>query len=106
MCTFVTEKIAVEGHGKGFPEWIALTTANVYFDHPTSLPLEHSLIVDFLDESAGASARVAVELSPQSARALVEAIETALARGEAEHPGSTGVAGAAAPAAAPLPVAP
>jgi hypothetical protein len=101
MCTFVTEKIEIEGHGKGYPEWIGLTTANVYFDHPTSLPLEHSLIIDFLDESAGASARVAVELSPQSARALVAAIETALARGEAEHPGSTG-AGAAVPAAVPL----
>jgi hypothetical protein len=96
MCTFVTEKIEIEGHGKGFPEWIGLTTANVYYDHPVSLPLEHALIIDFLDQSAGAGARVAVELSRESARALVESIETALARGEAEHAGPVG------PLAAPL----
>ena len=101
MCTFVTEKIEIEGHGKGFPEWIGLTTANVYYDHPVSLPLEHALIIDFLDQSAGASARVAVELSRDSARALGEAIETALARGEAEHAGPE-TAGRGAPLTVPL----
>ncbi len=101
MCTFVTEKIEIEGHGKGFPEWIGLTTANVYYDHPVSLPLEHALIIDFLDQSAGAGARVAVELSRESARALVEAIETALARGEAEHAGPE-MAGRGGPLTVPL----
>jgi hypothetical protein len=101
MCTFVTEKIEIEGHGKGAPEWIGLTTANVYYYHPVSLPLEHALIIDFLDQAAGASARVAVELSPDSARALVEAIETALARGEAEH-ADPEAAGRGAPLTVPL----
>ncbi len=78
MCTWITEKTAVSAYGKGVPEWIELTTANVYYDHPVSAPLDHALIIDFLNEAAGPGARVAVELSAESARALVRAIEAAL----------------------------
>ena len=39
---------------------------------------EHTLNIDFADPSRGASARVAVELTAQSARKLVAAIEEAL----------------------------
>ncbi len=42
---------------------------------------EHTLNVDFLNPSAGAGARVAVELDLQAARRLAEAILTALERG-------------------------
>ena len=73
------------GHGKGVADWIKLTTANVYYDHPASAPLDHALIIDFVDESRGPGARVAVELSADSARALVRAIEAALAAGEDCH---------------------
>ena len=38
MCTWITEKTAVTAYGKGVPEWIELTTANVYYDHPVSAP--------------------------------------------------------------------
>ena len=82
MCTWITEKTAVTAYGKGVPEWIELTTANVYYDHPVSAPLDHALIIDFLNEAAGPGARVAVELSAESARALVRAIEAALVAGE------------------------
>jgi hypothetical protein len=85
MCTWITEKTAVTAYGKGVPEWIELTTANVYYDHPVSAPLDHALIIDFLNEAAGPGARVAVELSAESARALVRAIEAALVAGEECH---------------------
>jgi Family of unknown function (DUF6295) len=88
MCTWITEKTAVTAYGKGVPEWIELTTANVYYDHPVSAPLDHALIIDFLNEAAGPGARVAVELSAESARALVRAIETALVAGEECHSGA------------------
>jgi hypothetical protein len=51
----------------------------VYFDHPFHAPLEHALNIDFVDPAQGPSARVAVELSAQSARELVRCIEAALA---------------------------
>jgi hypothetical protein len=82
MCSWITEKTAVEAHGKGVSEWTPLTTATVYYDHPVASPLDHALIIDFLNQEAGPGARVAVELSVDSARALVRAIEAALEAGE------------------------
>jgi hypothetical protein len=82
MCSWITEKTGITAHGKGVSDWIPLTTATVYYDHPASAPLDHALIIDFLDEAAGPGARVAVELSAESARSLVRAIEAALAAGE------------------------
>ena len=94
MCTWINEKAPIVGHGKGVSDWIELTTANVYYDHPAASPLDHALIIDFLNESAGPGARVAVELSAESARALIRAIEATLeagihACGEAKLPPQT-----------------
>lgn len=85
MCTWITEKAKVSGHGKGVAEWIRLTQANVYYDHPVSAPLDHALIIDFVDETAGPGARVSVELSAASARELVRAIQATLESGQAQH---------------------
>jgi hypothetical protein len=85
MCTYTTEKTAVLGSGKGAAGWFSLTGANVYYDHPYHVPLDHSLNIDFVNEALGPSARVAVEMSAGSARALVQAILTALEKGEASH---------------------
>jgi hypothetical protein len=79
MCTYNTEKIEVTGSGKGASGWFSLTDATVYFDHPSHAMAEHTLNIDFVNPSKGPSARVAVELSAESARALVGAIQTALA---------------------------
>jgi hypothetical protein len=55
----------------------------VTYDHPFELKLEHALNIDFVNEAAGPGARVAVELTRESARALVEAIQVALERAAA-----------------------
>jgi Family of unknown function (DUF6295) len=79
MCTYLTEKVGVEGSGKGAAGWFALTEASVYFDHPQHARAEHTLNIDFLNPGEGAAARVAVELTAESARALAAAIGSALA---------------------------
>jgi hypothetical protein len=79
MCTYLTENVDVEGSGKGTAGWFALSQASVYFDHPQHAPAEHTLNIDFLNPEQGPAARVAVELTAQSARALATAIEAALA---------------------------
>jgi len=79
MCTYLTENVGVEGSGKGTAGWFALSQATVYFDHPQHAPAEHTLNIDFLNPEQGPAARVAVELTAQSARALATAIESALA---------------------------
>jgi hypothetical protein len=79
MCTYNTEKIEVAGSGKGAGGWFALTDATVYFDHPVHAMADHTLNIDFLNPEKGPAARVAVELTADSARALAAAIEAALA---------------------------
>jgi len=79
MCTYLTENVDVEGSGKGTAGWFALSQASVYFDHPQHAPAEHTLNIDFINPEQGPAARVAVELTAQSARALATAIESALA---------------------------
>ncbi|HEY1920317.1 MAG TPA: DUF6295 family protein [Streptosporangiaceae bacterium] len=79
MCTYLTEKIEVSGSGKGAEGWFGLTDASVYLDHPVHAAPEHTLNIDFLNPGRGPSARVAVELTVESARALAKAIEATLA---------------------------
>jgi hypothetical protein len=79
MCTYTTERIDITGIAKGAAGWFALSDATVYFDHPVHAMAEHTLNIDFRNPGKGPSARVAVELTAESARALVGAIEAALA---------------------------
>lgn len=85
MCTYATVNADLEGCAKG-PDssWFAVTDGVVYFDHPVAAMAEHTLNIDFAAPADGPSARVAVELTASSARALVAAINAALASAPAE----------------------
>ena len=79
MCTYNTEKIEIAGSGKGAAGWFALSDATVYFDHPVHAPAEHTVNIDFRNPAQGPAARVAVELTAESARELAAAITATLA---------------------------
>ena len=79
MCTYMTYRAEMAGSAKGPKGWFAVTQANVYVDHPFDAPYEHTLNIDFADPAKGPAARVAVELTEESALALIEAIKAALA---------------------------
>ncbi len=81
MCTYRTESVGIAGSGKGAQGWFGLTDATVYFDHPVHARAEHTLNIDFRNPADGPAARVAVELTEESARALVSAIQSTLAAG-------------------------
>lgn len=81
MCTYRTERVSLQGSGKGPTGWFPVTDATVYFDHPVDAPMDHALNIDFLNPSLGPSARVAVELDRDSAAALARAIGEMLAQG-------------------------
>ena len=83
MCTMIVEKVKIEGSGKGLNGWFKLEQANVSYDHPFDAPFEHALNIDFVNESQGVGARVAVELSEQAARELVRTILGVLDQAEA-----------------------
>jgi Family of unknown function (DUF6295) len=100
MCSYIVEKAALVGSAKGRKGWMRIDTANVYFDHPYHSTLDHVLAIDFTNEGEGGRDRVAIELSADSARALVQRILAALASGELAHGGP---AGRPVPAAADAP---
>src|SRR5437773_1702333 len=85
MCTWILHQAEVSGSGKGTSGWFQLKQANVAFDHPADAPLDHAVLIDFVNDAMGPAARVAVELSAQSARGLVQAILAALDDGEKQH---------------------
>jgi hypothetical protein len=78
MCTYSTEHVPATGSGKGADGWFRLSEVSVYFDHPAHALADHTLNLDFINPAQGPAARVAVELTAQTARELARAIETAL----------------------------
>jgi hypothetical protein len=74
VCTYQTERLTVEASAKTPNGWAAMTRATVYFDHPVHYPAGHALMIDVMNPDKGPSARVALEMSPESARTLAFAI--------------------------------
>jgi hypothetical protein len=81
MCTYSTEKIEIaRSSGKGPQGWFPLQTATVYYDHPVHAPDDHTVNIDFLAPDRGPGARVAVELSLDSAKELIAALQATVER--------------------------
>lgn len=82
MCTGIVENTKVEGSGKGPKGWFPVDEASVAYDHPDHARGGSALIIDITNHEAGPESRIAIELTPESARNLVNAILSTLARGE------------------------
>jgi hypothetical protein len=85
MCTSIVEIVVAEGAGKGEDGWFALTHSVVSYDHPHHALLEDAITIDFVNQTLGPSARAAVELTLESAKALSRALATAIAAAEMEE---------------------
>ena len=81
MCTAIIEKADISGSGKGTAGWFKVNKVNVSYDHPYHAPGEYTLNIDFVAAGADTSARVAVELTFESAQRLANTILIALKRG-------------------------
>jgi uncharacterized protein DUF6295 len=88
LCTGIVENRRISGAGKGPHGWFLLDQASVSFDHPDHAPVERAVIIDLLSDSAEPESRIAVELTPQSARDLARAILASLSRGEGDRIGA------------------
>jgi Family of unknown function (DUF6295) len=82
MCTGIVENRRISGRGKGSNGWFPIDQASVSYDHPDHAQVEQAVIIDLLNLGAGSESRIAIELTPQSARDLVHAIVASLSRGE------------------------
>lgn len=85
MCTMIASKTDVFGGGKGAHGWFPISQVIVGYDHTTFMRNEHALLIDFVNPSIDASARVAVELDIASGKALIAQIQAAI--DEAERSG-------------------
>jgi hypothetical protein len=91
MCTYATVREPILGSAKGpAGTWMRITDATVYYDHPVHAMAEHTLNIDLADPDKGPAARVAIELTADSARRLISAIEAALASAPAEMTAGAG----------------
>ena len=82
MCTNIVVRSPLTGSGKGQLGWFPLAEVAVSYDHPFDIPLEYAVNLDFTNAAAGASARVAVELTLESARTLVSTLLSAIGKAE------------------------
>lgn len=82
MCTSIVEIVRAEGTGKGEAGWFDLTTAVVSYDHPHHALLEEAITIDFVNDALGPGARVAVEITLESAKELSAALSRAIAAAE------------------------
>ena len=79
MCTSIVEIAAAAGTGKGGDGWFDLTHSVVSYDHPHHALFEDAILIDFVNATLGPGARVAVEISLESAKALSAALARAIA---------------------------
>jgi hypothetical protein len=84
MCTGIVENTKVEGSGKAAKGWFPVDQVSVSYDHPEHAQTETAVIIDITNQAAGPESRIAIELTPDSARNLVKAILSSLSRGEGE----------------------
>lgn len=82
MCTMIVTQAKIQGSGKGAGGWFSPSSVAVSYDHPFHAPFEDALNIDFVDEGQGLGDRVSVEIDVESARRLVAAIQSVLARAE------------------------
>jgi hypothetical protein len=83
VCTSIVEIVAADGAGKGAEGWFDLTHAVVSYDHPHHAWYEEAITLDFVNEALGPQARVAVEISLESAKALAAALARAIVAADA-----------------------
>ena len=82
MCTSIVEIVEADGAGKGASGWFDLTHSVVSYDHPHHALFDEAITIDFVNSTLGPGARVAVEISLESAKALSAALSRAIAEAE------------------------
>ncbi|MCC7487516.1 MAG: hypothetical protein IT529_21290 [Burkholderiales bacterium] len=82
MCTSIVEIVRVEGAGRAEAGWFGLTSSVLSYDHPHHALYENAVNIDFVNPALGPGARVAVEISLESAKALAAALAKVVAEAE------------------------
>ena len=85
MCTSIVEIAPASGMAKGKDDWFPVTHSVVAYDHARHALLADAITIDFINSSLPPSARAAVELTLDAAKALNAALAKAIAEAEIEE---------------------
>lgn len=85
MCTSIIEVTRADGMAKRGDGWFPLSTAVVAYDHARHAPLGDVITLDFLNTGLDPGARAAVELTLDTAKALRDALNRAIAAADFEE---------------------
>tara|TARA_Y100000768_G_scaffold388534_1_gene385013 strand:+ start:3599 stop:3847 length:249 start_codon:yes stop_codon:yes gene_type:complete len=77
----ISEKADVKGSGKKTTNWIPLDSCDIYYDHSTYVDCEHSITLSFKNEMNPIDSRITVEITPESAKDIINKINAALEKG-------------------------
>lgn len=77
------KRFFADGSGKSKNGWFTLEELVVEYDAPDHAPMDFAVRVAFVNESRGANARVEVEISADSAMAMIETIQDVLEKADA-----------------------
>ena len=85
MCTSIVEVVSADGAGKGGDGWFESHSLGGVLRPPAPRLLEEAITIDFVNAALGPDARVAVELTLESAKELSGALARAIAAAEIEE---------------------
>ncbi|MCS0503268.1 DUF6295 family protein [Ancylobacter mangrovi] len=85
MCTSIVEIIGADGMAKRGEEWFALTQAVVAYDHARHAPHADVITLDFINAGLDPGARAGIELTLESARELLAALNRAITAADFEE---------------------
>tara|TARA_Y100001970_G_scaffold1130_1_gene1321 strand:- start:6160 stop:6408 length:249 start_codon:yes stop_codon:yes gene_type:complete len=77
----ISEKANVKGSGKKSNNWIPLDSCDIYYDHSTYVDCEHSITLSFKNQMNPIDSRITVEITPESAKDMMDKIKIALEKG-------------------------
>jgi hypothetical protein len=85
MCTSIIEIVRADGMAKRGDAWFPLSQAVVAYDHARHAPLGDVITLDFLNTCLGPEARAGIELTLETAKELLAALDRAIAAAEYEE---------------------
>ncbi len=80
-CTGIIETSEITGGAEGGLGWFKLARAIATLDSGNHTGSQYAVTMDLVSEQNGGESRIAVELTPDSARKLVGILEKVLGRG-------------------------
>ena len=85
MCTSIIEIARAEGMAKRGDEWFPLSHAVIAYDHARHAPFGDVITLDFVNAGLEPGARAGIELTLETAKEVLAALDRAISAAEFEE---------------------